>query len=132
MGKNTAFNFLIGFLLAGRLVVADDAGLITTGNQTNANPRCVSAIPLEASATGAVSATISNFNLTTAGPATNALPPLPSGVSELKFSEFFRQPIGPRGLEYTTKLRSLDGRRIQIPGCESLQSTLGSGGICRN
>lgn len=49
-------------------------------------------------------------------PSTNALPSLPSGVSELKFSEFFRQPIGPRGLEYTEKLRSLEGRRIRILG----------------
>lgn len=48
--------------------------------------------------------------------ATNALPPLPSGVSELKFNEFFRQPIGPRGLEYTDQLRSLEGRRIRILG----------------
>lgn len=48
--------------------------------------------------------------------ASNALPPLPPGVSELKFSDFFRQPIGPRGLEYTDQLRSLEGRRIRILG----------------
>jgi hypothetical protein len=53
---------------------------------------------------------------------TNALPPLPPDVSELKFSEFFRQPIGPRGLEYTEKLRHLDGRRIRILGYMARQA----------
>jgi hypothetical protein len=47
---------------------------------------------------------------------TNALPPLHSGVSEFKFNEFFRSPIGPRGLEYTDQLRHLEGRRIRILG----------------
>lgn len=44
------------------------------------------------------------------------LPPLPAGVAELKFSEFFQQPVGPRGLELTEKLRRLDGRRVRILG----------------
>ena len=110
------FNFLLGVLLAGSSVVADDASQIATGNKMIANPRHVSAIPLQASATGAGSATTSNLNHTLCEPATNALPPLPPGVSELKFSEFFRQPIGPRGLEFTSKLRSLDGGRIRILG----------------
>jgi hypothetical protein len=46
----------------------------------------------------------------------SALPPLPAGVAELKFSEFFVQPIGPRGLELTEKLRGLEGRRVRILG----------------
>ena len=53
---------------------------------------------------------------------TNALPPLPPGVTELVFNEFFRQPIGPRGLEYTEKLRSLEGRRIRILGYMARQA----------
>ncbi len=44
------------------------------------------------------------------------LPPLATGVTELKFSEFYRQPTGPRGLEFTDKLRSLDGKRVRILG----------------
>jgi hypothetical protein len=45
-----------------------------------------------------------------------ALPPLPEGVIDLSFQDFFKMPVGPRGLETTEKLRSLDGRRVRIPG----------------
>lgn len=44
------------------------------------------------------------------------LPPLPDGVEELKFSEFFKTPVGDRGLEITDKLKSLDGKRVRILG----------------
>jgi len=44
------------------------------------------------------------------------LPLLPAGVSELKFSDFFVAPTGSRGLEFTAKLRDLDGRRVRILG----------------
>ena len=44
------------------------------------------------------------------------LPPVPPGVTELKFSEFFRQPVGSRGLEFTEKARSLDGKRVRVCG----------------
>jgi hypothetical protein len=121
MAKITSFTFLLGVLLTGRSVVADDACPIATGNKTNAHLRRVSAIPLGASATDAVSATTSH--LTTSGAVTNALPPLPPDVNEFKFSDFFRQPIGPRGLEHTDRLRSLEGRRIRIPIDATQQTT---------
>jgi hypothetical protein len=44
------------------------------------------------------------------------LPPPPAGVHELKFSEFFKMPAGPLGLELTDKLRGLVGRRVRILG----------------
>ena len=44
------------------------------------------------------------------------LPPLPKGVSELKFSDFFVSPVGKRGLEVTDKLRQLDGQRVRMLG----------------
>lgn len=44
------------------------------------------------------------------------LPPLPEGVEELKFSEFFKTPVGDRGLELTEKLKSMDGKRVRIFG----------------
>ncbi|MFT3830756.1 MAG: hypothetical protein QM691_13720 [Opitutaceae bacterium] len=44
------------------------------------------------------------------------LPPPPAGVAELKFSEFFKTPAGPLGLEPTDKLRALDGRRVRLLG----------------
>jgi hypothetical protein len=116
MKKILSSHLLCGFLLAGSSVVADEASQIATDSLLIANPRHASAMPLAASATDAVSATTSNFNLTHGGPPTNALPPLPPGVTELKFGEFFRQPIGPRGLESSEKLRSLDGGRIRILG----------------
>ncbi len=45
-----------------------------------------------------------------------ALPPLPAGVTELKFNKFFVQPVGDRGLELTDKLLKLDGQRVRILG----------------
>ena len=54
---------------------------------------------------------------TTGGPAlSQEIPPLPAGVTELKFTEFFVSPIGDRGLAFTEKLRSLDGKRVRILG----------------
>lgn len=44
------------------------------------------------------------------------LPPLPEGVTELKFDEFYKMPVGPRGLEPTEKLLSLHGKRVRILG----------------
>lgn len=44
------------------------------------------------------------------------LPPLPEGVQELGFHEFFKNPVGPRGLEPSAKLLSLDGKRVRIVG----------------
>lgn len=44
------------------------------------------------------------------------LPPLPEGVEEISFHEFFKNPVGPRGLEPTAKLLSLNGKRVRIMG----------------
>lgn len=44
------------------------------------------------------------------------LPPLPDGVEELGFQEFYRNPVGPRGLEPSAKLLSLNGKRVRILG----------------
>lgn len=44
------------------------------------------------------------------------LPPLPRGVTELKFGEFFVNPVGPEGLTLTDKLASLDGKRVRMTG----------------
>ncbi len=44
------------------------------------------------------------------------LAPPPAGVADLKFREFFRLPIGPRGLEPSAKLQSLDGKRVRLIG----------------
>lgn len=43
------------------------------------------------------------------------LPPAPDGVTDLDFPEFFG-PIGDRGLELSSKLRSLAGQRVRLVG----------------
>jgi hypothetical protein len=43
------------------------------------------------------------------------LPPAPPGVTDLGFGEFFG-PIGDRGLEYSKKIRTLDGARVRLVG----------------
>ena len=52
----------------------------------------------------------------TAAEAAQELPPLPKGVADLKFIDFFVMPIGPRGLELTEKVKALDGKRVRILG----------------
>lgn len=37
-------------------------------------------------------------------------------AAELRLSEFFKLPVGPRGLEPTEKLRGLAGRRVRVEG----------------
>ena len=41
---------------------------------------------------------------------------LPPAPAELAFGDFFKSPIGPRGLEYTDALRRLDAGRVCIEG----------------
>ena len=49
---------------------------------------------------------------------------------DLKFGDFFKRPVGPRGLEATPLLRSLDGQRVRIVGYMVRQdSTLGVTGL---
>jgi hypothetical protein len=51
------------------------------------------------------------------------LPSLPAGVTELKFTEFFVTPIGPRGLELTEKLSACEGKRVRMLGFMVRQDT---------
>jgi hypothetical protein len=44
------------------------------------------------------------------------LPPLPATVTELKFGEMFKMPIGPRGLDASAKLLSLSGKQVRLLG----------------
>lgn len=44
------------------------------------------------------------------------LPPAPEGVTHLKFSEFFIQPIGNRGLEYTAAIKKIASQRVRVLG----------------
>ena len=51
------------------------------------------------------------------------MPPAPSGATDLKFREFFKLPIGPRGLEPAEKLTSLAGKRVRLIGYMARQET---------
>ncbi len=44
------------------------------------------------------------------------LPPPAEGVTDLKFKEMYRMPIGPKGLEPTDKLLSLNGKKVRMVG----------------
>jgi hypothetical protein len=44
------------------------------------------------------------------------LPPPAAGVTDLKFRELFKLPIGPRGLEPSEKLIGLNGKRVRMVG----------------
>jgi hypothetical protein len=44
------------------------------------------------------------------------LPPLPEGVEDLKFSNFFKMPVGPLGLEVTDQLRGMEGKMVRLVG----------------
>lgn len=39
-----------------------------------------------------------------------------TSTEELKFSDFFKLPVGPKGLEPTPRLLSLDGKRVRVTG----------------
>lgn len=44
------------------------------------------------------------------------LPALPAGTQMLRFEQFFRTPVGPRGLEPTPTLLALNGQRVRLFG----------------
>ena len=52
-----------------------------------------------------------------------ALPALTNGATDLKFSELFKLPVGPRGMESSAKLLSLDNKPVRIIGYMAKQET---------
>jgi hypothetical protein len=52
---------------------------------------------------------------------------LADGVSELKFGEIFKLPVGPKGLETSARLRSLDGQRVRMVGFMVARETAAPG-----
>ncbi|OWQ44943.1 hypothetical protein CDL60_21790 [Roseateles noduli] len=62
-------------------------------------------LPLAASVAHAESATMATMS-SAASPA----------ASDLKFSQFFKSPIGPAGLELSDALRAADGRPVRLVG----------------
>lgn len=46
----------------------------------------------------------------------NQIPPLPNGVVDLKFGDFFVRPIRAEGLQLTPRVLELQGQRVRILG----------------
>lgn len=59
--------------------------------------------------------------------AAGRLPAAPEGVTDLKFSDLYVSPVGPRGLELTDKARALDGKRVRMLGYMVEQDALTPG-----
>ena len=51
------------------------------------------------------------------------LPALVNGATDLKFSEIFKMPVGPRGMESSAKLLSLNNKPVRIVGYMAKQET---------
>lgn len=118
MNKLTGSILFLGVILSGNWLDADEVSKSEPRPPASAKTVGISSSP----SASPDSATPPGTNQLAAASSAHPLPPLPPGVTELKFSEFFRQPIGPRGLEYTEKLRALDGRRIRILGFMARQT----------
>jgi hypothetical protein len=52
---------------------------------------------------------------------------LPEGVEELRFQDFFQPVIGDRGLDYSERLKKLDGHRVRIAGFMVREQARGPG-----
>lgn len=75
------------------------------------------ALSLTACASGWASTTLANIAIPPASLAVQSSLPAPqAGVTDLKFHDMLKMPIGPKGLEPTEKLLSLDGKRVRLVG----------------
>lgn len=73
---------------------------------------------------------LANIALPPAGIAVQGPLPAPqTGVTELKFREMFKMPVGPKGLEPSDKLLSLDGKRVRLVGYMAAQEESAKGVI---
>jgi len=87
-----------------------DAGLVTAHEEEQ---RAVSGMPMrQAPVSIAVNSELS---------------PPPLGVTDLKFRDFFKMPVGPGGLEPSTKLLGLNGKRVRIVGYMAQQESPSTG-----
>lgn len=55
-------------------------------------------------------------------------PPAPEGVTDLSFEDFFQMPVGPRGMEFTDKIKALDGKRVRLAGFQVVEIV----GVCNS
>ena len=55
-------------------------------------------------------------------------PPAPEGVTDLSFEDFYQMPIGPRGMEFTDKIKELNGKRVRLAGFQIAEMV----GVCNS
>ena len=53
----------------------------------------------------------------------------PAGVTDLKFQDMYKTPIGPKGLEPSERLLSLNGRKVRLVGFMVTQEESKPGGL---
>lgn len=106
---------LIPSLIAVLLARAWDLGAEETHPALQAAAKRAAIRPTTASGHQGPAPMVSRAAAVSASHQAAALPPTPPGVTDLKFSELFK-PIGPRGLEYSDKLRALDGKKVRLLG----------------
>ena len=90
---------------------------LTTG--TRLARRAARVLPALLSALGAILLTIGTTLTVRAEPAARDTPApvvTTTDVADLKFSQFFKSPIGPAGLELSDALRAADGRPVRLVG----------------
>ena len=104
-------------LVAALIVSAWNLG----GEETPPTPQSAvkraARVPKLVMATNQLSHAAPVASTSTAAPTNPAvtLPPAPPGVTDLRFNELFK-PIGSRGLEYSEKVRALDGKKVRMLG----------------
>jgi len=75
-------------------------------------------------------ATLANIALPPAAVAVNGpLGATPVGITDLKFKDMFKTPIGPKGLEPSERLLSLHGRQVRLVGYMTTQEESKPGGL---
>jgi hypothetical protein len=79
-------------------------------------PETLSPRRAPAGITRPMQASVSRLPISAQASMSMELPPLPEGVEELKFADFYKLPVGPCGLEPSAKLLALDGKKVRLSG----------------
>jgi hypothetical protein len=78
----------------------------------------------------AAHATLANIALPPAPVAvTGPIGSPPAGITDLKFKEMFKTPVGPKGLEPSERLLALHGRKVRLVGYMATQEESRPGGL---
>ena len=76
----------------------------------------LAAASLLAAAPMAAQAELANVMIPPAALQVQTAPAAKAGVTDLKFADLFKMPVGPKGLEPSDKLQALVGKRVRMVG----------------